>query len=98
MKRIASAVAVATLAISLIVVSLVPALANHNPAHTQRQINQLQNQITSLKRQVNTLKGDVRGINNEVFNCEFLDTAHPATFPDGTVGFPIFEDQACTNF
>ena len=32
MKRIASAVAVATLAISLIVVSLVPALANGEPA------------------------------------------------------------------
>jgi peptidoglycan hydrolase CwlO-like protein len=98
MKRIASAIAVATLAISLIIVSLVPALANHNPAHTQRQINQLQNQINSLKQQVNTLKGDVRVLNTEVFNCEFLDTAHPTTFPDGTVGFPIFEDQTCTNF
>jgi peptidoglycan hydrolase CwlO-like protein len=98
MKRSASVVAVAMLAISLIVVSLAPALANHNPAHTQRQINQLQNQISSLKNQVNTLKGSVRGLNNEVFNCEFLDTAHPATFPDGTVGFPIFEDQSCTNF
>jgi peptidoglycan hydrolase CwlO-like protein len=95
MKRIASAIAVATLAISLIVVSLVPALANHNPAHTQRQINQLQNQINSLKQQVNSLKADVRDVISEVFNCEVFNTAAPFTFPDGSIGYPLYERSTC---
>ena len=93
MKRISTIVAVAMLAITLVVISLVPAWANHNPAHTQRQITQLQKQITSLQQQVNSLKGTVRNLNYEVFTCEFLGT--PTTFPDGTSGYPIYEDPAC---
>jgi hypothetical protein len=38
----------------------------------------------------------VATLNNEVYRCEFLDTDHPTTFSDGTVGFPIFEHQTCT--
>jgi peptidoglycan hydrolase CwlO-like protein len=95
MKRSASAFVVAMLAITLIVISLQPALANHNPAHTQRQINQLQNQINSLKQQVNTLKADVRDVTSEVFNCEVFNQSAPFTFSDGTVGYPLYERSTC---
>ena len=96
MKRSAAAIAVAMLAITLIVISLSPALANHNPAHTQRQINKLENQINSLKQQVNTLKGNLRDVTYEVFTCEFLGTT-PTTFADGSIGYPIYEDSTCVS-
>lgn len=97
MKRSASVVAVAMLAISLLVVSLAPALANHNPAHTQRQINQLQNQINSLKNQVNTLKANVRDVTSEVFNCEVFNQSAPFTFADGSIGYPLYERSTCVS-
>jgi chaperonin cofactor prefoldin len=56
MKRIATAVVVAAMAITLIVASLLPAQATHTEAHLRRQISRLENQVDSLQRQVTTLK------------------------------------------
>lgn len=95
MNRIATAVAVAALAITLMVVSLLPAQANHNPAHTQRQITKLQNQITTLKGQVTSLRSDVRDLLADVFVCEFFDDSTPKTFPDGSIAYPLYYDSTC---
>jgi len=89
MKRIASAIVVAMLAITLIVTSLQPAEATHTLAHLRRQIARLENQVANLQQQV-------RGLNNEVFNCEIFDSSAPFTFSDGTIGYPLYEDSACT--
>jgi hypothetical protein len=90
MKRLLVAGAVASVTL-LGAVSLAPtpAGATHTLGHLRRQISRLENQVSTLRNQV-------RVLNNEVFNCEFLDTSTPKTFPDGSVGFPIFEDSRCT--
>ena len=95
MKRVPTIAAVAVLAITLIVVSLVPAQANHTPAHTQRQLNRLENQVDKLQDQVADMRVDVRDLLIDVFGCTFVNTTTPTTFPDGTVGFPLFYDQFC---
>ena len=88
MRRIAAAVAVAVLAITLIVTSLVPAQGTHTLGHLRRQIARLENQVASLRR-------DVADLNIEVFRCEFFDDASPTTFADGTIGFPLNENSLC---
>ncbi len=88
MKRIATAIAVAALAITLIVASVLPAQGTHTLGHLRRQIARLENQVSTLQQQV-------RNLNHEVFICEFLDTTTPKTFADGSTGFPIYEDSIC---
>jgi hypothetical protein len=95
MKRISTVLAVAALTITLIVISLAPALANHNPAHTQRQINKLQNQVNTLKSQVASLRADVQDLNHDVFTCTFLAIDQGETFDDGTFAYPLFYDSVC---
>jgi peptidoglycan hydrolase CwlO-like protein len=88
MKRIASAIAVLTLAITLIVTSLQPAEATHTLAHLRRQIARLENQVANLQQQL-------KGLNSEVFNCEVFDSTTPHTFSDGTIGYPLYERSTC---
>jgi cell division protein FtsB len=95
MKRIVTAVVLAALAITLIVTFVQPAQATHTLAHLRRQIARLENQVSSLQQQVNSLKGSVSGLNREVFNCEVFDTVTPHTFPDGTIGYPLYERSTC---
>jgi hypothetical protein len=91
LRKLAAFVVAGVLAGGLVVGSLAPtpAEATHTLAHLRRQISRLENQVSTLRNQVRTL-------NNEVYNCEFLDTATPKTFPDGSVGYPIYEDSRCT--
>jgi cell division protein FtsB len=95
MRRIATAVAVAALAITLIVTSLLPAGATHTEAHLRRQITQLENQIDTLQRQMNTLKGDVRDLNYNVFRCMWFDDSLPHTIDSATT-YPLYYDSVCT--
>ena len=95
MRRIAAAVAVAALTITLIVTSLVPAQGTHTLGHLRRQIARLENQVGSLQGQVTSLRRDVADLNFEVFRCEFFDDTAPVTFTDGRVGFPLYEDSRC---
>jgi hypothetical protein len=90
MKRllVAGAVALATL---LGAVSLAP-----SPAQATDPIVRLQRQIDTLKAKVSTLQRQVKGLNVEVYQCEFLDNLAPKTFPDGSVGYPLYEDSRCT--
>jgi septal ring factor EnvC (AmiA/AmiB activator) len=94
---LATAIAVATLAITLILVGVLPAQANHTPAHTQRQISQLEKQITSLQRQVKKLNNNLAGVRFEVFNCDVFDTSTPHTFSDGSIGYPLYENSTCVS-
>ena len=96
MRRIAVAVAVMALAITLVVTSLAPAQGTHTLGHLRRQIARLENQVGSLQGQVASLRRDVADLNIEVFRCEFFDDASPTTFADGTIGFPLYEDSRCT--
>lgn len=95
MKRIAMAVAVMALAITLVVTSLAPAQGTHTLGHLRRQIARLENQVGSLQGQVASLRRDVAQLNREVFECEFVDTSSPVTFTDGTIGYPLYEDSTC---
>ena len=88
MKRIATAIAVLTLAGTLIVTSLQPAGATHTLGHLRRQIARLENQVANLQ-------GQVKGLNAEVFNCEVFDTSTPHTFADGSIGYPLYERSTC---
>ena len=95
MRRIATAVAVMALAITLIVTSFTPAQGTHTLGHLLRQVERLENQVRSLQGQVASLRRDVADLNIEVFRCEFFDDASPTTFADGTIGFPLYENSAC---
>ena len=96
MRRIATAVAVMALAITLVVTSLAPAQGTHTLGHLRRQIARLENQVGSLQGQVASLRRDVADLNFEVFSCEFFDDTSPTTFADGRIGFPLYEDSRCT--
>ena len=95
MRRIATAVAVMALAITLVVISLAPAQGTHTLGHLLRQVERLENQVRSMQGQVASLRRDVADLNIEVFRCEFFDQASPRTFADGTVGYPLYEDSIC---
>ena len=88
MKRIASTIAVLTLAITLIVTSFQPAEATHTAGHLRRQITRLENQVANLQMQLGRL-------NFEVLNCEFYEASAPKTFPDGSVGVPLYRRRSC---
>jgi hypothetical protein len=36
------------------------------------------------------LKDQVRNLNYGVYTCEFFDQTLPKTFPDGSVGYPLY--------
>ena len=82
------------LAITLIVVSL----GQHKPITRPytRNVNStgLRTRSTSCKIRWR-MRIDVRDLLIDVFGCTFVNTTTPTTFPDGTVGFPLFYDQFC---
>ena len=84
MKRllVAGAVASATL-LGAVSLAPTPAEATHTLGHLRRQISRLENQVDTLQRQVKSL-------NYGVFTCEFFDQTLPKTFPDGSVGYPLY--------
>ena len=94
MKRTGSMIALAALAIALIVISLVPAQANHTPAHTRRQINRLENQVSTLKNQVASLNRDVHALLHDVFDCQLL-VDPPEQFNDGLFYHDLYYSAAC---
>jgi hypothetical protein len=91
LRKLAAFVVAGMLAGGVVVGSLAPtpAGATHTLGHLRRQISRLENQVGTLQNQV-------RNLNNEVFNCEFFDNTLPKTFPDGTIGYPLYEDSRCT--
>lgn len=89
MKRLLVAGAVASVTL-LGAVSLAPtpAGATHTLGHLRRQISRLENQVATLQQKVKTLSADVYG-------CEVWDTLTPKTFPDGSIGYPLYLDSRC---
>ena len=72
MKRTGTMVAVAALAITLIVISLMPAArATHIEQHLARQdFNRLEAQVSDLKADVKVLNRDVNDLLHDVFDCQ----------------------------
>lgn len=89
MKRIGTAVVLAAVVITLILTSFLPAEATHSLGHLRRQIARLENQVGTLQQKLKQLSADV-------YQCEVWDTLAPFTFPDGTVGYPLYLDSRCT--
>jgi spore coat protein U-like protein len=84
MKRLLVAGAVA-LAMMLGAVSLAP-----SPASATDPITRLERQVRVLQSQVAKLKSQVRNLNFGVYTCEVYDQTVPKTFPDGSVGYPLY--------
>jgi len=84
MKRLLVAGAVA-LAMMLGAVWLAP-----SPASATDPITRLQRQVRVLQSQVAKLKNQVKSLNYGVYTCEFFDQTLPKTFPDGSVGYPLY--------
>jgi hypothetical protein len=84
MKRLLVAGAVA-LTMMLGAVWLVP-----SPASATDPITRLERQVRVLQSQVAKLKSQVRGLNYTVYKCDFFDQTTPKTFPNGSVGYPLY--------
>ena len=89
MKRLllAGAVASATL-LGAVSLAPPPAEATHSLRHLIRQVETLENKVATLQQKVKTLSADV-------YQCEVWDTLAPKTFPDGSVGYPLYLDSRC---
>jgi hypothetical protein len=94
MKRTGSMVAVAALAITLIVTSLMPAQATHTVQHLVRQINRLEDQVSDLKGDVKVLNRDVNDLLHDVFDCQIL-VDPPEQFTDGLFYHDLYYSAAC---
>jgi hypothetical protein len=94
MKRIGSMIAVAALAITLIVTSLMPAQATHTEAHLRRQINRLESQVSALKNDVTGLRRDVNDLLHDVFDCQIL-VDPPEQFTDGLFYHDLYYSASC---
>jgi outer membrane murein-binding lipoprotein Lpp len=84
MKRLLMAGVVASVTL-LGAASLAP-----SPASATDPITRLQRQVRVLQSQVAQLKSQVRSLNDGVYKCEFFDNTMPKTFPDGSVGYPLY--------
>jgi peptidoglycan hydrolase CwlO-like protein len=93
-KRTGSIIAVAALAITLIVTSLLPAQATHTEAHLRRQINRLESQVSSLQNDVKAMNRDVNDLLHDVFDCQIL-VDPPEQFTDGLFYHDLYYSASC---
>jgi hypothetical protein len=81
--------AAAFVAIALVLGTLATQASATDPVRLlTRRVNRLENQVSNLQKQVKTL-------NYEVYHCEYLGSTSPVAAPDGSLGYPLYEDPAC---